>query len=241
MKCGSDFRLDRVNNHTLLQSVMVLQSRLDDLYINEGMPRPTLKPGSHCFGRGCGLWLSGYPTGGGALPYDLELFVRLANVMPNVTSIFGIGNAFGYSTLALALVFPSARIDVLDAEIEGRANAFGSNLTRRIAKSNRLNLHVHKGLSPWDVTKHIHRPVDVAFIDGLHTNSQQYMDFTSLLPHMRRSHAMILHDVKLIERRDSIGLIKEQYCCHVTLYDSINFCNLYGTTLLTQKSTSGEF
>lgn len=234
--CGTDFRLERINDQKILQRVTTLQEQSGDMYIQAGAPKPIMKPGSHCYGRGCGLWLPGFSTGGGALPYDLELFIRLADAMPHVTSIFGIGNAFGYSTLALALVFPSARIDVLDAEVEGRANAFGSNITRIIATAHHLNVRVHKGLSPWDVRKHVYRPVDIAMIDGLHTNTQQYMDFTAMLPHMRRPfHVMILHDVKLGKLNDSLAMINEQYSGHVRSYNSVNFCNLFGTTLLTQQ------
>ena len=234
--CGANFRLERVHDPILLHKVSSLQEQLNYLYTQAGAPKPTMKPGSHCHGRGCGLWLPGFPTGGGALPYDLELFIRLADTMPHVTSIFGIGNAFGYSTLALALVFPSARIDVLDAEVEGRANAFGTNITRIIATSHNLNVHVHKGLSPWDIHKYVHTPVDIALIDGLHTNSQQNMDFISMFPHMKQSsHVMILHDVQLGKLNDSLAMISEHYGGHVRAYDSVNFCNLYGTTLLTQQ------
>ena len=120
-RCDANFRLTHLKNGTLLKQVTNLQTQLDYLYTDANAPKPTLKPGTHCYGRGCGLWLPGFPTGGGALPYDLEVFIRLANVMPHVHSIFSIGNAFGYSTLALAL-FPNARIDILDA-VESKANA----------------------------------------------------------------------------------------------------------------------
>lgn len=126
-----------VTNTWLQNRTKNLEQQLGNLYVQEGLPFPTQK-----YVRGIGLagmGLDGYSTGGGAMVTDLELFIRLADSMPSASSIVGIGNAFGYSTLALALLFPSAKIAVIDAETEGRANAFGSNITRQIAARHRFD------------------------------------------------------------------------------------------------------
>lgn len=79
-------------------------------------------------------------TGTGILNSDLELFQRLRRHLPRSPRAFVVGNAFGFSTLALALVFGGGSVDAIDAEVEGRCNRIGSSLTRRIAKASELNV-----------------------------------------------------------------------------------------------------
>ena len=219
----------------LLAKVTALQERLANMYTNQGFRRPGPKPG-----HGTGNFLSGphgLQTGGGIEPYDLEMMVRLAAAMPQVRSIFGIGNAFGYSTLAFATLFPHARVRVIDAEVEGLGNSNGSRLTRVIAAANGLDVRVFKGRSPWDVPRLLAEgesaPIDVAFIDGLHTGDQQFMDFAVVLPYMRRaSHAIILHDVRQASMEPSVELITRIYGGRVREYQPANGCNKFGTTIL---------
>lgn len=195
----------------LLNATEELAARLGDLYVAEGQPRPFVggrKRGSR------GSVLPGVATGGGALISDLELLVRLSQLLSTARhaplNIFGIGNAFGYSTLALALAFPGARIAILDAhELRGKGRGIdvdvgkGTNLTRRIARANGLDVRVHVGASPFDVSEVLLREgmagrIDLAFIDGAHTDNNLYMDFTAVKQHMLMHHGIVIfHDVAL--------------------------------------------
>ena len=93
---------ERVDYEERLQArTEALRQRLSDWYAARGLPRPRMR-GSHTGGGS--LVLPGLSTGGGVMPYDLELFMRLSEAPafgPSVRRIVGIGNAFGYSTLAL--------------------------------------------------------------------------------------------------------------------------------------------
>ena len=181
-----------VRDEALLNATNSLADRLAQLYMNAGHQAPVKGP--------YGISLPDLATGGGASMWDLELFVRLAQ-LPQLAAqrdlrIFCIGNAFGYSTIALALVFPRARIAALDAHETqtGRDVSTGTNLTRTIAHAAKLNLRVHVGASPFDVAEVlIHEGmasssggIDIAFIDGAHTDAQQYADYAAVRTHMRR-------------------------------------------------------
>ena len=154
---------------------------------------------------GRGLKGGSPPSGFGLVRVLLRLTLMarsplsLAHTVKEVEQIVIIGNAFGMSTLALASLFPKARVDAIDAEAEGAANARGSNITRAIAANHGLNVHVHRGFSPWDVPRALAHlspgSVDLAFIDGMHTDEAQFMDFAVLHPyvHTVRSYATLAH------------------------------------------------
>ena len=181
------------------------------------------------------------------MPYDIELMARLAqnDELAKARSIVGIGNAFGYSTLALAALFPKARVDVMDAEVEGSSNRRGSDVTRRVAQANGLNVHVHVGFSPWDLHRIFEAngnlAVGLAFIDGLHTDAQQYMDWSALRPHLAHRHVVILHDVQLTKINKSLELIQRQYSGRIWEYEGVNFCNRFGTHIATHPRDLLDF
>ena len=116
-------------------------------------------------------------------------------------------------------MFPRARIAALDAHETqtGRDVSTGTNLTRTIAHAAKLNLRVHVGASPFDVAEVlIHEGmasssggIDIAFIDGAHTDAQQYADYAAVRPHMRRGAGLVLlHDVTLTRMYRSIHAIE---------------------------------
>ena len=214
-----------------------LHDTLASWYQGLGLPRPSIRASNH---GGGAVWLPGYFLGGGALPYDLELMVRLSkgHFGRRARSIVGIGNAFGYSTLAFAVLFPRARVDVMDAEVEGTHNHNGSQWTRTISAAHGLEVNLHIGRSPADVPKIFSKngdlPIDIAFIDGLHTNAQQYADWSALHPHLRKAgHVVILHDVRLSSMQQSLKKIQEEYTGRVWEYRGVNYCNRFGTHLAT--------
>src|SRR5580704_2531541 len=90
-------------------------------------------------------------------------------------SVFAIGNSLGWSTLALALANPDARVLAIDAGTDRHARE-GIHFTNRIAEEEGLPVSVVAGASPGDVAQILRDqempPVEFAFIDGYHTVEQ---------------------------------------------------------------------
>ena len=117
-------------------------------------------------------------------------------------SILVIGNAHGWSTLALALIFPNARIVGIDPD-EG-----GVELTNRLAKANGLSIEVITAFSPDGVkpacAAHLPGPVDLTLIDALHTNDAIKVDFAAAAEVSSADAFYLFHDV--INWRMTAGL-----------------------------------
>jgi len=111
-------------------------------------------------------------------------------------NIFIIGNAFGWSTVLMALLNPNGQVVALDAGIEGD---FGIRLTNKIAEEEELSIKVVKGFSPNDVAKTVEENfstgIDFVFIDGLHTNEQQKLDFNAVFNFCHENCVCVFHDV----------------------------------------------
>ena len=134
-------------------------------------------------------------SGGGLAVTDGFLFVVAAGML-RCRSAFIIGNASGISTFVIAELFPSAIIDVIDAEIEGHDNALGTAISRRIASRRFPNVQITVGWSPQDLPAAMRaNSYDLAFIDGLHTDEQVAKDFFGLLPVLSERSVVILHDI----------------------------------------------
>eukprot|EP00405_Crypthecodinium_cohnii_P048837 CAMPEP_0206598216 /NCGR_PEP_ID=MMETSP0325_2-20121206/44526_1 /ASSEMBLY_ACC=CAM_ASM_000347 /TAXON_ID=2866 /ORGANISM="Crypthecodinium cohnii, Strain Seligo" /LENGTH=514 /DNA_ID=CAMNT_0054109203 /DNA_START=177 /DNA_END=1721 /DNA_ORIENTATION=+ len=156
--------------------------------------------------RGFKLWrawfgarrLENFESGFAVELADMELILRVC-LLVRPRRILAIGNAFGYSSLALSLAC-NAPVDVLDAEQDGDSNRKGTRLTHEIARSEGLNVEVSVGYSPGDLPKvgRAHNQTyDLAFIDGLHTNRQLIQDFLGIRPFLAPSPVVICHDVGL--------------------------------------------
>lgn len=119
-------------------------------------------------------------TGGGIGLGEVYFFEELCAVV-RPTSIFIIGNAFGWSAFAFALARPQAEIVALDAGVEGIDNMAGIDLTNLMARNEIMQVNCIFGFSPQDVGKTISNEMtrlpDLVFIDGLHTNKQLIQDF----------------------------------------------------------------
>jgi len=113
-------------------------------------------------------------------------------------TIFIIGNSFGWSTFALALVNPGAHVVAIDAGIEEYSEE-GVALTNRIASEENLHVTAVKAASPHDVgsviAEHLGGSVDFAFIDGCHTNEYVVLDFNAVRPHGAPDCVYLFHDV----------------------------------------------
>jgi hypothetical protein len=107
--------------------------------------------------------------------------------------ILVVGNAFGWSTLALALIFPEARVVAIDPMEDGNA------VTNELASRHGLNALAVKGESPHDVAAicaaHLQGPCDLALIDAVHTNEAMAADFEACLPCGHEGTVYLFHDV----------------------------------------------
>jgi hypothetical protein len=104
-----------------------------------------------------------------------------------------IGNAMGWSTIALALIFPGARIVAIDIDPAGVA------LTNRLIEANRLSAKALVARSPNDVARivreHLDGAVDFSFIDGQHDNETIKADFAAVKAVSTPDACHLFHDI----------------------------------------------
>lgn len=124
--------------------------------------------------------------------------------------LFVIGNSAGWSTLALALLNPSARVLAIDAGFDSHSIE-GIEFTNRVAAQESLPVQVVKGISPGDVAaileRHSLRPVDFVFIDGYHSIEQVQLDFDAVQPHAAADCVYLFHDVQTCNLHEGIERI----------------------------------
>jgi len=126
--------------------------------------------------------------------YFLEcLFARF-----HPKSIFAIGNSLGWSTLALAIANPQARVLAIDAATDRLARE-GIHFTNAVAREEGLAVTVVEARSPDDVARvcreAILPPVEFALIDGYHTVEQVELDFRALRDVATSGCVYLFHDV----------------------------------------------
>ena len=164
--------------------------------------------------------------GGGIALAEIAFFESLCE-RARPKRIFIIGNAFGWSTLALALINRSARVVAIDycprpeeehglevtnmlarlagpgclaIDMAGRfpsSKIIGIDLSERMIEIAAENMA--KGKSPDNVAaicaREFDGPVELAFIDGGHTNAQQSLDFAACRAVATEGTVYVLHDV----------------------------------------------
>lgn len=112
--------------------------------------------------------------------------------------IFVIGNASGWSTFALALLNPAAKILAIDGGFDRNALA-GLDFTNRVAAEEGLAVVAVNAVSPADVapvlSEHGMAPLDFAFIDGYHSIAQVEIDFDAIRPLAAPACIYLFHDV----------------------------------------------
>jgi len=181
-------------------------------------------------------------TGKGISDSDAELFFRLRRGMPEHARAFVIGNAFGFSTILLGVLFSSGggSVDAIDAEMEGGCNKMGSYVTRRIALANHLDVKLTNGFSPHDVPAAMRfAQYDLAFIDGQHTVPQLLADFAAVEPYMAEKAFIVLHDVGYCDLWAAVGDLPLSW--GRKLIRGVRYKNLLGTVLLHRGFPAGYF
>jgi predicted O-methyltransferase YrrM len=138
-----------------------------------------------------------FPFGGGISIQEIYFFEQMAKIF-SPKRVFIIGNSFGWSTVALSLIFVQAMVVAIDNVSEGIAQQ-GLDLTNSIANELGLNAKALKASSPDDVGSLIESEfggaVDLVFVDGLHTNEQQLIDYKAVKPYISEQGAITFHDV----------------------------------------------
>lgn len=148
-------------------------------------------------------------TGSGVSWQEIAVWERLAETY-TPRAIFGIGNGFGWSTLALSLIWPRAAIVVLDAETEGGDNREGNELTRRLLGGGMVVRGTSPADVPWGMTC-LGAPAELVFVDGTHTDAAQAADFGAVRGFLAPEHVVFFHDVGLMGMGESFGAIAEGY------------------------------
>ena len=178
-------------------------------------------------------YLKDVSSGGAICDSDVELMVSLSELF-TPKAIYCVGNAFGYSTITLAHIFPKTPIDVIDAEIEGKDNKLGTRITRTIADKYGYDVNLFAGFSPEDTHKCLRfNTYDLVFIDGYHSNEQLVRDFVGIYAKLSPKCVLILHDVKLSKLYrgvNDIRVLDTNFRCMT--YKSRDYNNTIGTALL---------
>jgi Methyltransferase domain len=124
-------------------------------------------------------------------------------------NVLVIGNALGWSTVTLSLMFPKARTVAIDVD------ATGISATNELIERNKLPALAVTARSPDDVAavvqKHLNGPVDFCLIDAIHTNEALLADFTAVRPVAAPSAIYLLHDVINWHMIDAVNRILSSY------------------------------
>ena len=113
-------------------------------------------------------------------------------------NLFIIGNSAGWSSFALALLNPAARVVAIDAGFDQNALE-GIEFTNRVAREEGLDLRAVQAVSPDGVAavaaSQLAGAIDFAFIDGYHSAEQVVRDFVALRAHADPGCVYLFHDV----------------------------------------------
>lgn len=120
-----------------------------------------------------------------------------------------IGNAFGWSTIALALTFPKAKIVAIDIE------ASGVQSTNELIDRNHLSARAIVAESPKGVAgaakEHLGGPVDFCLIDAMHDNASLVADFGAVRAVSTPDACVLCHDVINWHMIDGVKQIQAQH------------------------------
>lgn len=199
------------------------------------------------------------------LTYHLGIALREVHFLESLCSmrysqnIYIVGNSFAFSTIALALINPNSKVVVIEIGNED-FTAEWIELTNSIAAQEGLNIKVIRGRSPDDNAEIIRREldgrIDLAFVDGLHTDEAIEADFTSLIPFGHDQTVYIFHDVLTFGLTEGLMRVVEKHPMNGNLFfatpsgiavlqrdlppDYGTFCNVYGSNEIVQAIISAN-
>ena len=187
----------RAKRNTKRNSHMTMLTRLHEIYRSAGLQPLTGHSTKHMhdwadapftrFYNGEGI------VGCAGLSLFEIMFVEHLGTYIDPRSVLVIGNAHGWSTLALALTFPKAKILALDPD------QVGVELTNDLARKNKLSVDAVVGTSPDSVkpacAEHLNGAVDFVLIDAIHTNDALKTDFFASAEVASKDAFYLFHDV----------------------------------------------
>jgi predicted O-methyltransferase YrrM len=145
----------------------------------------------------------GKPTGTSIGDDEIRIFYDICQLVKPARSLI-IGNGFGVSAFTIALAWPEGEVVAMDNWSEGEAGIVARDLSLSIGRTAGLNgrVTIFTGTSPEDTPAAI-RPwtergqgtLDLAFIDGLHTDDAAAADFQGLSPYLRSGSVVLWHNV----------------------------------------------
>ncbi len=182
---------------------MPIIGTLTELYRAQGIEISTGLP-PHRYDGYVGATFTWYFKDGKSLTNGLGIAMQEVYLLEHLLAAYRpkralvIGNALGWSTLAIAALLGDGRVVALDAGTDENS-LYGIDLTNRIAVAGKLPARVVKGVSPQDVASVVDRelggPVDFAFIDGMHTSAQIVLDYQAVRAKAAPGAAYLFHDV----------------------------------------------
>jgi predicted O-methyltransferase YrrM len=219
---------------------MPIISKLVEMYRAEGIDICT-GLSSHEFGLGgpfTRFFKSGrdITDGLGIAMQEIYLLEHMLSVY-QPRHIIIIGNSQGWSTLAMSLLLPDSTVVAIDSG-DCENSIEGLELTNRMAASAGLNkLRALKGVSPRDTTAivdaELNGRVDFAFIDGLHTNEQIFLDFLAISHRAAEDAVYLFHDVHVWNLYDGMARIEALagHAAHILTATPSGMALLYDPTL----------
>jgi hypothetical protein len=135
----------------------------------------------------------GKPVGCPGLALQEVMFIEHFRHYIQPNRIFIVGNALGWSTVALALTFPNALTVAIDPD---RAAV---EWTNDLLARNKLSAVAVQGRSPDEVgavvQRHLEGPIDLSLIDAIHTNDAIIADFAVVHALSAKNAIHLFHDV----------------------------------------------
>jgi len=150
-------------------------------------------------------------TGYGLSWQELAVLEFLAAIW-TPRAIFGIGNGFGWSAVAMRLLWRWAWMTMLDDESEGGDAREAAELTNAVMKE-LSGCHIVAGRSPTDVPTAVNwmKPLPLVLIDACHTDEAQLADYRAVKPFLAPEHVVLFHDVLFCRMEASFQQIAEDY------------------------------
>lgn len=120
-----------------------------------------------------------------------------------------VGNAYGWSTVVLALIFPGAKTLAIDID------PHGVEFTNDLIKRHGLAAEAVVAESPKGVKtavdRHLGGPVDFCLIDAMHDNASLVADFAAVHAVAAPDAPILLHDVINWHMVDGVRQIEKQH------------------------------
>lgn len=149
----------------------------------------------------------------GVSPLEVYFFESLFQLL-HPSRILVIGNSFGWSSYALAMLNPDARVLTIEVGEESFTDMW-IELSNEIANREGLAARAVKGRSPDDLEKIMAQEdfaeVDFALIDGGHSPSHIRADFEGMFPHASVDAVFVFHDVVAYNLWDEFYRLAGQY------------------------------